>query len=141
MPIDLLNEAAEDAEELIVAWLTPLRRSGAIRHSGDPLPFTLVTHIAGSESVDEGLADPVVSVHTLCDKNLGEDAALAECKLTHRRMLDLGRNLRDITLTDSRIANVDYLEVVESPIWVYYSDLVLRKVGRYRIGLSFVAVS
>lgn len=141
MTVELIDEAAEDAEEVIVAWLAPLRRSAAIRRTGDPLPFTLVTHITGTECVDEGTADPIVSVHTLCDKSLGEDSALAECKLTHRRILRLARHLEDITLTDGRIANIDYLDVVESPIWVYYSDQILRKVGRYQIGLSFVAVA
>jgi hypothetical protein len=136
----LLDEAAEDIEEAVVAWLNPLRRSSAFRRTGDPLPFTLVTHVAGKECVEEGTADPIVSVHTLCDKALGEDAAAAECKNTHRRMLLLARELPDITLTDGRIVSIDYCEVVESPIWVFYSDLILRKVGRYQIGLSFVAV-
>lgn len=141
MPVDLISEAAEDAEEVVVAWLTPLRRAASIRAAGDPLPFTLVTHIAGTECVEESTADPIVSVHTLCAKTVGVDAAMAECKLTHRRMLDLARSLRDITLTDGRIVNVDYLDVIESPIWVYYSDQILRKVGRYQLGLSFVAVT
>jgi hypothetical protein len=139
--VELIDEAAEDAEEVTVAWLTPLLRSASIRRAGDPLPFAIVTHIGGPESIDESTSDPIVSVHTLCDKSLGEDAALAQCKLTHRRMLHLGRHLDDITLTDGRIVNVDYLNVVESPIWVYYSDQILRKVGRYQLGLSFVAAS
>jgi hypothetical protein len=136
--VELAFYAAEDAEELIVAHLIPLRWSSAFRKAGDPLPFTLVTHIAGTESVGEGRADPIVSVHTLCDKALGVDAAMTESRNTHRRMLLLANGIDAVTLTGGRIAGIDYLEVVESPRWEFYSDGILRKVGRYQIGLAYV---
>lgn len=140
MTAELAFWAPEDVEELVVAWLIPLRPSSAFRNPGDPLPFTLVTHVAGTESVGEGTADPVVSVHTLCDKAVGVDAAMTECKATHQRMLRLLYGVDQITLTDGRKSGVDGGSVVESPRWEYYSDTILRKVGRYQIGLAYVAV-
>lgn len=140
-PVLLSDEMADDGEEVIVMWMLPLRPSSSIRLISDPLPFTLVTHITGSECEEESLSEPVVSVHTLCDKTLGISAAKDESKLTHQRMLRLARHVDDIKLSNGRIVNVDYVEVTESPIWVEYGDdAILQKVGRYRIGLTFVAV-
>jgi hypothetical protein len=136
---DLLFECATDAEELVVAWLAPLRRSGSARQAGDPLPFTLVNMITGTEDECLGLADPVVSVHTLCAKGLGWGAAKDEAQLTHRAMLELARYRDTITLNGGVLAEVDYINVFQSPIWVTYEDTqILRKVGRYTIGLSYV---
>lgn len=139
MTAELLAYAPEDIETAIVAWLTPLRRSGWERKAGDPLPFTLVNHITGTESASEGYADPVVSVHTFCDKTLGAPAARDECDKTHRRMLLL-MTKPQITV-GNRLVAVQYVEVVpgEQPRWEFYSDNILRKVGRYRIGLPYVA--
>ena len=134
----LFNYAPEDIETALVAHLTSLRRCGFARAAGDPLPFTLVNHITGTESAGEGVADPVVSIHTLCDKALGAPAARDEATKTHRRMLAL---MVDPTITiGARTIAVQYIEVVEQPRWEYYSDAILRKVGRYRIGLPYVAV-
>jgi len=136
---EILNEAPDDAEECVIAWLNPLRRSAQTRRSGDPLPFTLITHITGTEDLDCGYADDVVSVHTLCDKSLGEDNAKNEADATHRRMLLLGRYLPDVVLTDGRVATIDYCDVFQRPRWEPYGDdQILRKVGRYRLGLSYV---
>ncbi len=139
MTAELLSWCAEDAEELIVAWLAPLRRAGTARQADDPLPFTLVRHIAGTEDADLEIASPVVSVHTLCDKASGWAAAKTEATKTHRRMLLLARYRDTITLSDGRYGAVDYVTVTETPIWVAYeSTQILRKVGRYQIGLSYV---
>lgn len=134
---DVLDECADDVEAVVVAWLAPLRRTAAFRRPGDELPFTLVHKVTGTEHVDEGTAEEVVSVHTLCDAADGQAAAATECQRTHRRMLLLARHLDTIELPDGRMVGVDYLAVVESPIWQQYSDTILRKVGRYRIGLSY----
>lgn len=134
---DVLDECADDVEATVVAWLAPLRRAAAFRRPGDELPFTLVHKVTGTESVDEGTAEEVVSVHTLCDAGAGAADAATECALTHRRMLLLARQLDAIELPDGRMVGVDYVAVVESPIWQQYSDTILRKVGRYRIGLSY----
>jgi hypothetical protein len=134
------EEMADDAEEIIVNWLIPLRPSASVRLITDPLPFTLVTHITGSECEEESHSEPVVSVHTLCDKLTGFTAVKNECRLTHQRMLRLARHIDDIPIS-GRIANVEYVDVTESPIWVEYGDdAILQKVGRYRIGLTYVAV-
>ena len=142
MPATILGEHAEDIEELVVAWLTPLRNSGVAFQVGDLLPFTLVTHVAGTESPDPGYADPVVSVHTLCAKALGYGVAKTQADQTHRRMLQLARHSDIIPLAGARNAGVDYITVTQSPLWVPYEDnLILRKVARYQIGLSYVATT
>ena len=134
----VFNDCADDVEAVMVAWLTPLRRCSVTRIAGDELPFTLVKHVAGTENPGEGLADPIVSVHTLCDRSYGESEAAYEAQLTHRRMLLLARTLDwQITLPDHTEVAVDYVTVVESPIWVPYTDQILRKVGRYQIGLTY----
>lgn len=135
-------ESPTDAEEIIVAWLQPLRYTAIARQPGDPLPMTLVTEITGTEDLLIGIADPVVSVHTLCDRNMGYSAAKDEAENTRRRMLLLGRYLDAITLKDGRTAGVDYVEVFQSQIWRNYEDTqVLRKVGRYMLGIGYVTAS
>lgn len=130
--------APQDIETALVAHLTSLRRCGFARAAGDPLPFTLVNHITGTESAGEGYADPVVSVHTMCDKTLGATVARDEATKTHRRMLQL---ITDPTITiGARTVAVQYVEVVEQPRWEFFSDTILRKVGRYRLGIPYVAV-
>ncbi|CNH16225.1 Uncharacterised protein [Mycobacterium tuberculosis] len=142
MTVELSNYSARDAEEVLIAWFTPLRRSGSAREPGDPLPFTLITHTAGTEDIDLGLADPVVSVHTLCDKALGYANAKNESSITHRRMIRLAHHLDPIPLTDGSIASVEYVKVFQEPIWVPYENTaILRKVGRYTIGLSYERIA
>jgi hypothetical protein len=54
-------------------------------------------------------------------------------------MLQLSRYLDTVTLSDNRLASVDYVKVFESPSWQLYNDVtILRSVGRYVIGLSYV---
>jgi hypothetical protein len=45
-----------------------------------------------------------------------------------------------ITLPGGRIVAVQYVAMFndEQPRWEYYSDTILRKVGRYQIGLPHV---
>ena len=138
MSAPLVEQAADDAEEVVVAWLTPLGRTGVRRLAGDPLPFRLVRRVTGHDDVDMSIDHAVVSVHTFAssaDWPAAKNAAL----LTHQRMLRLAHHADSITLFDGTLANVDYLDVNESPIWVdYANDQVIRKVGRYEIGLSYV---
>lgn len=139
---DLLDQHAEDVEELLLAWYAPLGALGMSRKTGDPLPFTLIRAVTGTENPDIGTADPVASVHTLCDKSLGWAAAKAAADMRHRRMLELARYLDTITMSDGRLASVDYVTVFQSPIWVDYEDTqIIRKVGRYTVGLSYVPTS
>lgn len=135
MTAELSLYTPEDVQTVVVAWLAPLRRTAFTRTAGDPLPSTVVEVIAGAESVNESTSDAVVSVHTFCDKTLGYPAARDECAKTHARMLLLA--IKPNITVGTRTVGVDYLEVVESPTWQYHSDTVLRKVGRYRIGLPY----
>lgn len=138
----LLDQAPDDVEEAIIVWLSSLGRTAITRRTDDPLPFRLVRNITGSEKVDEGTADFVVQIRTLCNKALGEDAARTECDKTHRAMLTIARELPDILLSNGRNATVDYLKVFESPMWSEYeNDQVLVKIARYQIGLSYAPAS
>ena len=138
MTTPLSAYAPEDITTALIAWLTPLRRTSDSRAASDPLPFTVVVHITGAEDADIGTADQVVSVLTFVAKTAGTTVLRDETTKTHRRMLLLN-DIRRITI-GARTIGVAYVEVVEPPIPVYYSDVVLRKVGRYRIGLPYVAV-
>jgi hypothetical protein len=139
--VELNDYHPDDIEEIVVAWLAPLCRCGVAREVGDPLPFILVRHITGPENIDAQTADPVVSVHTLCDKKLGYGAAKRQAALTHDRMTLWGRHHDTVILpSDGSEAAIDYLQVFEAPTWQIYADVsILRKVGRYQIGLSYVA--
>jgi hypothetical protein len=131
--------APDDVEEALTAYLSGLRRTAITRKTGDPLPFILVRHIDGGEDPEAGFADPLVSIRTLCAKSLGEDAAAAECALTHQWMLHLANNQDDIPISGGRVVNLDYVNVVQQPRWVEFEDdQVLCKLGRYGIGLSYV---
>lgn len=136
---DLYDQAPDDAEEVIIAWLKPLGRTAINRKTNDPLPFRVVRRVAGDEDEIQFSDNPVVSVHTF---GASEQQTKDETRLTHRRMLLLARNpLEDIVLPGGRIANVEYLNVFESPTWSDYGDdNIFRKVARYQFGLSFVAV-
>lgn len=140
-----LGEAPDDVEEALVAYLggIPLgaatRRAAISRRTGDPFPFTLIRNLGGGEEAELGFSDPLVSIRTLCDKSLGEDAARDECATTHEWMLQLARVQEDIPIGNGRVVNFDYVNVVEQPHWVPFGDdQVLCKLGRYGIGLSYV---
>lgn len=141
---EVRDECADDAEELLTAWLNPLatERNGAVgvaRMGTDPLPFYLVTVVTGNENLEMGTADPVFDVDVLCSKTLGYTAAKTESRLVHRRILLLGQYSEAIVLKSGRVAGIDDLEVREIPRWENYEDVsILRKVGRYKVGLSYV---
>mgnify|MGYP000526419338 FL=1 len=138
MTTPLYGYAPEDVTTALVAWLTPLRRTADSRGPNDPLPSTVVEHITGAEDSDAGVCDQVVSVHTFVAKSAGTVVLRDEAAKTHRRMLLL--NDRPQITIGTRLVSVDYVEVVEPQIPVFYSDTVIRKVGRYRVGLPYVAV-
>lgn len=130
MTAELLSEGPEDIETLVVNWLQPLRRTANTRRSGDPLPMCVVQGTGGTENVEESSADPVVSVHTLVRKSLGEDNARDEKDKTHKRMLLLARYLEDYDL--------DYVKVFEVQKRVPYGDdQIIQYVGRYQFGQSY----
>lgn len=138
MTVDVLEESAADVEELLIAWLSPLGPTSFKRPADADLPFRVVRRVAGPEDDCESLDSPVVSVHTFCDA-ADPDAAMDECKRTHQRMMLLARELPEIALADGRQACVESVECTEKPTWVDYTDEILRKVGRYQLGLTIVA--
>lgn len=141
MTAPLFGYAPKDVETAVIAHLSHLGHPVSFqRPPSSALPFILVTHIAGYESAAEGFADAVISVHTLCDKAIGAPAARDEATKTHRRMLQLITEPEIRNKKDELVATVQYLEVVEPPRWEYYSETILRKTARYRVGLPFVAV-
>lgn len=130
---ELLDEGAADIEMVVVNWLAAPPgdwRVANTRRAGDPLPMRVVETIVGTEIVEESSADPVVSVHTLVRKSLGEDNASQESQKTHRRMLLLARYLEDF--------NIDYLKVFQLPRRVPYGDdQIIQYVARYQLGQSY----
>jgi hypothetical protein len=131
MTAELLPEGPADTETLVVAWLMPLRRTANTREVNDPLPMCVVRQVAGKEDLEESTADVVIQVDTLCDKNLGEDAARDEKIKTHQRMLQLGRYLETQ-------GTVDWMKVFESQRRESYgNDQVIRYVARYQFGQTY----
>lgn len=146
MTADLYDQAPEDVEDIVIAWLKPSVQApnalGLERPDTDPpiLPFRMVTGITGVDDCNQFDSESIVSVHTF-DKTrvLAKRAA----RDTHRRMLVLASDpLTDIVMVDGRIANIEYLDVVERPTYRdYKADNVKRYVARYRIGLEFVSTT
>lgn len=142
MTVDLIDVEAAEVEEFLVYWLNPLGPTAFKRRAGDPLPQRVVRRATGLEDECESLDLPVVSVHTFCATDgsaTADDAAADECKRTHKRMMYLARELPEIVLPTGQVACLEFLDCTEKPIWVdYQDDSILRKVGRYQIGLTLV---
>jgi hypothetical protein len=135
----LFRMHAPDVEMLIAAWLAPIRRSGVAYRTGDTRPFALISRIGGDENFWIRTDDPIVSIHTLCDLSKGYDAAAVEAQITHDRMLELAWTLGPVVLPDGSHVCVDYVKVIQAPVWRDYEDVtILRKVGRYKIGLPYL---
>jgi hypothetical protein len=136
----LFDSEALDGEQVLVAWLAPLRRSAVARISGDPLPFCLITQIGGHEDPACGTADLLLQVDTLCDRTLGYGNAANESRLSRRRMSELQVHNDTFTMADGTAVGVDYVTVAEAPRMMLYEDeTILRYMGRYEIGLSYVS--
>lgn len=144
MSTELLDEAPDDPETVIIAWLAPLLSAGSVantRRSGAPLPFYLVTHLDSNESQEESTSDALVSVHVLTHKAAGEVASRDEAGRMHRHMLLLARYLEDVDLEGGRTATIDSLSVFKSPkSEPYGDDQILRRVGRYTVGLPYAKI-
>lgn len=144
MTVELLGQAAEDSETIVVAWLKPLLSEGNVantRRSGASLPFILVNHLDTTECVEESTANALVSVHVLTHKAASEEASRDETDRMHRRMLLLARYLEDVDLGGGRMASIEFVNVAKAPRKEPYGDeLILRRVGRYEIGLSYAEV-
>jgi hypothetical protein len=142
---------APDAEDFVVAWLTPLNAlsnppggCASRRFPNDPLPFRMVRRVTGGG--DQVFDNSVVSVHTIAGDADGVDAdtlASRYCHVTNRRMLFLLDNpLTAVPLPDGAVAMCDYLNVVEGPIKMQYRDTsLIDYVFRYEIGFTAVPVA
>lgn len=144
----LLDQDFPDPVALVLAWLLPMAPNpshlGMIRHESDPLPYWQVGLIHGVDDPMTGDADATVSVHYMTGPANGVDAdtlAIRGGKLTHRRMMLLGRNPQTTITVGGNAANVDFLETIEAPAWRDYQDTSISRVKAvYRLGLSYVAV-
>lgn len=141
MSAELLPVGPDDIEAALVAYFSTIRRSSTVWETGDGLPFTIITLLTGTEDPEIGFADPVVQLDTLVDKSLGSVNARNEAETTHQRMLYLARYLPGITMS-GRIFGADYVKVTEMQHWLPFGDpSILRKVGRYQIGIGYVPIS
>lgn len=145
MTAELLDEDVDDAETVFISWLTPLydttNHVANTRRSGDPLPFVLVNHLDSNESVENFTSDALVSVHVLTHKSAGDVASRDEASRVHRRILLLARHLEDVDLAGGRKATIDFVTVAKRPTREPYGDdQILRRLGRYNLGLSLAKV-
>lgn len=141
----LFDTAPPSGVELLTALLSPLGAAQLVpvlvageRKAGDPLPFWVVSRVAG---LDDKVTDHgTFSVHSFATTlAAAEDLAL----LAHRAVSALGPPLapqRRVTISGGRIVMVDEVSTDLFPRYEYYSDTVRRFVARYNIDLRFVAV-
>lgn len=132
---ELYGFAPPSGVEMLVAWLTPLGSVAAERQAGDPLPFWLVSRVAGPD-------DKITDHGTFSVHSLAETLAAAEdfAMLAHQRILTLGPPLapqRRVALTGGRTVWADKVTTDLFPRYEYYSDTIRRFVGRYDIDLRF----
>lgn len=138
----MLDQAPDDVEEVLIAWLGSLYRTSIIKRNQDPFPFILVRHIDGHEEAECGTADHLVEVRVLCDRSFGEDAVADICSEVNRQMGELAIDLPDVYLPKrDRNASIDYVTCPKSFRWLEYeNDQILCKRANYEIGLSYNSV-
>jgi hypothetical protein len=128
----------------MLAHLSALGAVGQTRIETDPMPFREVNVVNTAPDSNLFYADCLASVHTFHWARTPQERAdaLDHAKETDRRIMLLGNNpLTDVTMPDATIANCEYLDVVEKSILRPYGvNTIHRYVGRFRYGLSFVAV-
>lgn len=141
---DLLNEDAPDVEDFLCCWLQPVVRAAVERRQDDPLPFVVVTRVAGEDDQHEGIDDPTIQLD-IFDRAQGKLTASQAAKLTanmvHRRMMFLSRNTGTaVTMSGGVVANVDSLSTSMKPVREPYADeRIVRYVARYQVGLSYMS--
>lgn len=139
-----VDDGPDDAETVVVSWLSPLLPAGQVsntRAAGAPLPYILVNHLDSTEIVEESTADALVSVHVLTPKSSGEVFLRNQADRVHRRMIRLALWLEDVPLSGGRFATIESVRVAQGMAPVPYGDdQILRKVGRYRLGLDYATV-
>jgi len=127
--------SAPNAVEVAIAWLRPLGQPCyAVRKQGDPLPYRLISRVAGSD-VELYADDAVLSVHTFAD-TYTDASDFADAG--HRRMLLLANDpLATVTLSDGSTVSVQYVETVQKPIHLDYEEPdIYRFIARYKLGVA-----
>ena len=130
---------APDAEDFVVCAMATVMRSAVERESDDVLPFCVVTRIAGAEDPHQGTDDPVVQLEFF-----GRGAAAAKMAAIdgNDRMKRLATDFVDVTMSDGATANANSVTITMAPVRMpYKDDTIVRYVGRYTIGLNYVAVN
>lgn len=128
-----LDGVAVDAEEFVIAYLTPLFVNvGAEMEIDPPYPFFEVIRITGAEDM---VSDhPVVQINVFhTDYTLAKNAA----KAMHAAMKAL--TPKTSVVVEGLAYGVDYRCVEETPRWVDYDDKTVRRfVARYSLGLRLL---
>lgn len=146
---ELYSEAAPDSDDFLINWLQPLLPAALERDTDEELPFAVVQLIVGTDDPDEGSCDDIVQIDLFVGADTSgpsspEKLAPAQAKMwakkVHRRINFLRQNQDPVVLSDGTIIGPDFVRVTQrfrrEP---YKDDNIVRLVGRYRIGLSFVA--
>lgn len=129
-PISIAKGTAPQAEELIISylrqWFTNVRTE---MPNDPPFPFYLINRVSGG---DDLISDyPTVSIHSFHTNRL---AAADAADAMHAKLKALNAK----TTVEVRGVNVgvEYVEVVETPMWIDYNDPnIKRYCGRYKFGL------
>jgi hypothetical protein len=123
---------AADVEELVVTYLSQFFSNVSVdMPSRPPLPFYLVTRLAGADDMITDCA--TVSVHAFAaDMTAASDAARA----LHLKMNPWALTAKQGFDLNSGRAFIDRICTVETPAWRNYEDPNLKRYcGRYRIEL------
>lgn len=107
-------------------WFTNVRTE---MPNNPPFPFYLVNRVSGG---DDMISDyPTVSIHAF---NTNRLAASDAADAMHAKMKAL--TAKTTVVVRGVNCGIDYIEVVESPMWIDYNDPnIKRYVGRYKFGL------
>jgi len=139
---------APSVTEFVTVWLATqfgatgvgAERPTATPANPTPLPYRMVNRVSGHD--DKVFESNIVSVHTFADSMTDAEAA---AYVTHRWMLALGPPIvgqQPVTISNSQVVVADCVSTMQSPIWVDYEDVNLRRfVARYEIDLRFVATA
>ncbi len=139
MTVDLLDQDAPDDEDFIACWMQPVMACAVQRVVDEELPFCVVTRVSGADDPGCGTDDPVLQLDFYAH---GFAAAKQASKRGHRRMTYLFKYSPTVTMSDGSLVNLDFGETIVKPCRMDYADdRIVRYTARYRVGLSYVAVS
>lgn len=129
-PIDIAKGTAPQVEEFLITYLRQWFTNVRTEMPNSPSwPFYLVNRVAGG---DDLISDyPTVSIHAFHTNRL---AAADAADAMHAKMKAL--NAKTTVVVRGHNVGVEYVEVVETPMWHDYNDPnIKRYCGRYKFGL------